>query len=252
MSKSAIARLSAILGSRVLGTSAHAGADDEVRVAPSDFRAAAEALRDDVELACDHFLDLTAIDYPEREPERPRFDVVFRVRSTTKRHRVSVRTEVADGGEVPSLVEVWAGANWAEREVFDMFGVRFAGHPDLRRILMYDEFVGHPLRKDYPIDRAQPLVPYREDPGITKLAPFGIEEGQPFARVRWDDRLAGADKQVDPSLAKAQGQRRVLSDSEIAVAQKAELDAKMKKAAQAAEAEATAASEAAAATKAGG
>ena len=84
---------------------------------------------------------------------------------------------------------------------------------------MYEEFVGHPLRKDYPIDRAQPLVPYREVEGVFKLPPFGIEEGQPFSRVRWDDRLQGGDRQVSPSIALQQEQRRALSDSEAAAEQ---------------------------------
>ena len=81
-----------------------------------------------------------------------------------------------------------------------MFGIKFKGHPDLRRILLYEEFVGHPLRKDYPIDKAQPLVPYREVSEIDKLAPFGIEEGQPFARIDWESRLAGRDEQVSPAI----------------------------------------------------
>jgi len=71
-----------------------------------------------------------------------------------------------------------------------MFGVRFVGHPDLRRILLYPEFDGHPLRKDYPAERAQPLVPYRDVPNIEKLAPFGRDEGMSFGRkthIRWND-----------------------------------------------------------------
>jgi NADH-quinone oxidoreductase subunit C len=69
-----------------------------------------------------------------------------------------------------------------ERECWDMFGVRFNGHPDLRRILMYPEFIGHPLRRDYPADRIQPLVPYRDEPNINKIAPFDRHEGMPFGR----------------------------------------------------------------------
>jgi len=125
-----------------------------------------------------------------------------------------------------------AGANWAEREVFDMFGIRFKDHPDLRRILMYDEFEGYPLRKDYPIDRVQPIVEYRDSNEMTKQAPFGIEEGQPFARIDWEARL-GADKptQVSPAIAQQQGETRTLSDSAAALVMEAKLKAKREAAA---------------------
>ena len=214
MSKAAVARLEALLGAKILAKDDFRG-DDEVLVADSDWLAVATAARRDAELAMDHFIDLTAIDFPEREPDEPRFDVLLSVRSSKTNQRIRLRTRVADGRSVASVVSLWAGANWAEREVFDMFGIRFEGHPDLRRILMYDEFVGHPLRKDYPIDRAQPLVEYREVDGVHKLPPFGIEEGQPFSRIRWEDRLRG-EAQVSPSIALQQGQRRALSDSAIA------------------------------------
>jgi NADH-quinone oxidoreductase subunit C/D len=98
-----------------------------------------------------------------------------------------VRVKVAleeEKAALPSLTDVWPAANWYEREAFDMFGITFRGHPDLRRILMYPEFEGHPLRKDYPADRTQPLVPYRTEAEaglpLEKLAPFGHEEGMPF------------------------------------------------------------------------
>jgi NADH-quinone oxidoreductase subunit C len=213
MSKAAIERLKATLAERVLASGDFRG-DDEAVVAPADWVEAAKLLRDDPELAMDHFIDLTAVDYPEREPEGPRFDVVLIVRSTKSGHRVRLKTRIEDGKALPSLVPVWVGANWAEREVFDMFGIRFDGHPDLRRILMYDEFVGWPLRKDYPIEKAQPLVPYRETEQIEKLPPFGVEEGQPFARIEWPARLAGRDHQVAPAIAVQVGQRRALSDSD--------------------------------------
>lgn len=238
MSRDAVSKLASLAGPRIVATSDFRG-DDEARVSPKDWLDVARLLRD--ELGFDHFLDLTAVDYPEREPERARFDVVLRIRSSSTRARIALRTEVEDGKSLASVTSIWSGAGWAEREVFDMFGVPFDGHPDLRRILMYDEFVGHPLRKDYPIDRAQPLVPYRDIPSVTKLAPFGIEEGQPFARIRWDERLAGTDQQVAPSIAQQLGQRRVLSDSGIAVEQQAALEKKLAQEAAAAEAAAAAA-----------
>lgn len=213
MSKKVLDRLTAQFGDRILETSDFRG-DEVALVAAEDWVEVASFLRDDADTLMNHFIDLTAVDYPEREPDLPRFDVLVSARSIEKNHRFRLKTRVEDGADVPTLTGVWVGANWAEREVYDMFGITFRGHPDMRRILMYDEFVGHPLRKDYPIDRAQPLVPYRDEKDITKLPPFGVEEGQPWARIDWGARLAGGDKQVSPSIAVQTGQRRTLSDSE--------------------------------------
>lgn len=91
--------------------------------------------------------DITATD----EEVEPRFEIVYNLYSPNRHWRIRVKIRVKEDEEAPSAVSVWAGANWAEREVFDMFGVKFAGHPDLRRILMDSRFVGHPLRKDYPL-----------------------------------------------------------------------------------------------------
>jgi len=217
MSELVVQRLQEKFGEKILEVSAFRG-DEEVIVGRADYVDVIRFLRDDPATAMDLFGDLTAVDYPEREG--PRFDVVVFLRSIEKRHRIRVRVRAADGESVPTITEIYAGANWAERECFDMFGIPFEGHPDLRRILLYDEFEGHPLRKDYPIDRAQPLVEYREVSDIEKLPPFGIEEGQPFARVDWEARLAGRNKQVSPALGVHQGQRRMLSDSEIAKAER--------------------------------
>jgi NADH-quinone oxidoreductase subunit C len=117
--------------------------------------------RDDAALRFDMLMDLTAVDYltyPGRE-QAPRFEVVYHLYSVSHNHRLRVKVEVdEDDPVVPSAVPLWPIANWFEREVWDMFGIRFAGHPDLRRLLLYEEFVGHPLRKDYPVNRRQPLV----------------------------------------------------------------------------------------------
>ena len=98
---------------------------------------------------CDYqFLsDLTATD----EEVEPRFEVVYNLFSPTKRWRIRVKARVREDESCPTIVPLWAGANWAEREVWDMFGIKFEGHPDLRRILMDERWKGHPLRKDYPI-----------------------------------------------------------------------------------------------------
>ena len=91
--------------------------------------------------------DLTAVD----EEAEPRFEMVYNLYSMVSKARIRVKVRVAEGEEVPTIIPVWAGANWAEREVFDMFGIKFTGHPDLRRILMDERWVGHPLRKDFPL-----------------------------------------------------------------------------------------------------
>src|SRR5712671_7855378 len=115
MSQKILDRLKAGLGARVLATSSFRG-DDEAVVAPADWLAAARFLRDDPACAMNHFIDLTAIDYPEREPATPRFDVVLCLRSLEKKHRVRLKTRVRDGQELDTLCSVWQGANWTERE----------------------------------------------------------------------------------------------------------------------------------------
>ncbi len=92
--------------------------------------------------------DLTAVDWPKREK---RFDVLCNLYSFEKNERVRLKTHVADGAPVASVAGIWPTANWLERECFDMFGIRFEGHPDLHRILLPEEWQGHPLRKDYDI-----------------------------------------------------------------------------------------------------
>jgi NADH-quinone oxidoreductase subunit C len=117
-------------------------------------------LRDDGETRFEQLSDLTAVDYLGRTP---RFEVVYQLYSITLNHRLRVKVPVPDDDPVvPTATGVWKSAIWAERETFDMFGIRFTGHPDLRRILMYPEFQGHPLRKDYPLHQRQPLVPERD------------------------------------------------------------------------------------------
>lgn len=223
MSQKVVAKLEKELGDAILAKDDFRG-DDEVTVDLKAWVKAAEFLKADPDCAMDMFGDLTAVDWPEREAEGDeRFDLVLYLRSVEKKHRIFVRTRVADGTEAPTLTKVWPGANWAEREVYDMFGIRFKDHPDLRRILMYEEFEGFPLRKDYPIDRPQPLVEYRDADDTLKLPPFGIEEGQPFGRLDWEGRLEGIGEQVSPSIGLQTGERRALSDSEIAEEQAAKL-----------------------------
>lgn len=110
--------------------------------------------------SCEFFIDVTAVDYPGRRPNR--FDVVYHWFSLTKKHRVRVKTSVPENDpEVDSIISVTKGCEWFERETWDMYGIRFKGHPDLRRILLYEEFEGHPLRKTHPVTRATPLIELR-------------------------------------------------------------------------------------------
>ena len=121
---------------------------------------ALRTLRDDPELQLDMLSDLTAVDYLPREP---RFEVVYQLNSMTHHHRLRVKAGVPGADpRIASASSLWNAALWAEREVWDLFGIHFVGHPDLRRILMYPEFEGHPLRKDYPVNKRQPLVPERD------------------------------------------------------------------------------------------
>lgn len=113
-------------------------------------------LRDDASCGFEMLTDLTAVDYLGEEP---RFEVVYHLYSVARNHRLRVKARVpADAPVIASACGLYASANWMEREAFDLYGIRFDGHPDLRRILLYDEFEGHPLRKDYPKTKRQPLV----------------------------------------------------------------------------------------------
>jgi NADH-quinone oxidoreductase subunit C len=99
---------------------------------------------------------VTAVDYLGSVP---RFEVVYHLYSSSRNHRLRLKVRVPeDAPRVPSVTSVWRGANWLERETYDMYGIRFDGHPNLTRIYLYPEFEGHPLRKDYPKERRQPLV----------------------------------------------------------------------------------------------
>lgn len=132
---------------------------DYVLVKPQDLLKIALFIKD--ELGFEFLMDLTCVDYkgyPKRE-ESWRFEVVYQFYSFKNKERLRVKIPVEeDSLNVPSLVPLWLSANWYEREVYDMYGIHFDGHPDLRRILMYDEFKGHPLRKDYPLKGRQPRI----------------------------------------------------------------------------------------------
>jgi len=123
-----------------------------------------QLLRDEEQF--DYCVDITAVHYPNRERQ---FDMVWILYSFLKNERVRVRTQIADGASIPSAVPLWPAANWLEREVFDMFGIQFEGHPDMKRILLPDGWKGHPLRKEYGI--------IQQDQEWVQIN-LGIESGQ--------------------------------------------------------------------------
>jgi NADH-quinone oxidoreductase subunit C len=123
-----------------------------------------QILRDDEHF--DYCVDVTALHYLEREKQ---FDVIWILYSFSRNERIRVKTMIADGETIPSSVSLWPAANWLEREVFDMFGIKFDGHPDLKRILLPDGWKGHPLRKDYGI--------IQQDQEWVQIN-LGIESGQ--------------------------------------------------------------------------
>ncbi len=114
----------------------------------------------------DYCVDITAVHYPNRD--KP-FDVLWVLYSFARNERIRVTTQISDGETLPSSVPIWPGANWLEREVYDMFGIKFDGHPDMKRILLPDGWKGHPLRKDYPI--------LQQDTEWVQIN-LGIESGQ--------------------------------------------------------------------------
>lgn len=151
----ALRRLIEALPDAVLETHAHVG-DATACVDPERVVEVARLLRDDSALEFEMLTDVTAVDYLGEEP---RFEMVYHFYSVAGNRRLRVKARVPeDPAEIDSLVDVYASANWMEREVWDLYGIRFKGHPDLRRILLYEEFEGHPLRKDYPKEKRQPLV----------------------------------------------------------------------------------------------
>lgn len=127
-------------------------------IEPAQLLAVVDALKGEFGFAL--FLDVTAIDYPERQP---RFEVVYHFLAPAQMQRVRLKLQVgAEAPEVPTLTGHYGSARFMEREVHDMYGIRFAGNADLRPILLYEGFEGHPLRKDYAMEHEQPIVPYRK------------------------------------------------------------------------------------------
>ncbi len=124
-------------------------------IRPESLTKTMDFLKNDSRLLFDVLMDMTAVDY---HGENPRFEVVYNLVSLPFRRRLCVKFRIEEGKQVDSITPLWGCANWLEREIWDMFGIPFKGHPDLKRILMYDGFDGHPLRKDYPIKKRQPRI----------------------------------------------------------------------------------------------
>jgi len=147
------------LGAAVRDVSVSLG-DDVVVLDPGSVRPALAALR---EKPFDYavLLDMTCVDYAAGEG---RFELVYHLYSLSRNVRLRLKASVPAGDPaVASLTGLWKNADWLEREIFDMFGVRFDGHPDLKRLLTYEGFEGHPLRKSYPWRLAQPRIPMKDD-----------------------------------------------------------------------------------------
>jgi NADH-quinone oxidoreductase subunit C len=160
MEQAAIAdKLQAHLGEQVLAQGEHRG-QHWITVGPAALRGALEFMAKDPEIAVDMLSDLSGVDYQDYDDDRQwRFEVAYQVSSLSRNHRFRLKVAVTEEeAEVPSVWDLYGVANWMEREVFDLFGIHFEGHPNLRRILCHDDFVGHALRKDYPINKRQQLT----------------------------------------------------------------------------------------------
>jgi NADH-quinone oxidoreductase subunit C len=149
-------------GQDIIETHAFRG-DETAVVRPSAIRAVAKFLRDTPELDFNFLMDLTAVDYlfyaGGRIQKEFRFEVVYHFFSLKNNTRIRIKVPVAEElPEVDTVTDLWKSADWYEREVWDMFGIKFKGHPNLKRILMYEEFQGHALRKDYQFNKRQPLI----------------------------------------------------------------------------------------------
>lgn len=141
-------------------------------------------LRDDEGNSFDFLSCLTAIDWTER---KPRFDVVYHLRSLEKNHCLTVKVGCEDGEGVPSVVELWKTADWHEREAYDLYGVEFLGHPNLERIFLPEDWEGHPLRKDYPLEGPNLELLTRQQAAF---------RGGRFDRIRGDYEMTEQERQM--------------------------------------------------------
>ena len=160
--------------------------DDELQVAAPDIARVLTYLRDEPGLRFAQLVDLCAVDYPERPS---RFEVVYHLLSVAHNRRVRVKVAVPEDTPVPSVVEVFPAAGWYEREVWDLFGIAFEGHPDLRRILTDYGFQGHPLRRDFPLSGK---VEVRYDDGLKRVVYEPVHLPQAFREFDFESPWEGA------------------------------------------------------------
>ena len=165
-----------------------------LRTIPSSLINLLTGLRDDVMASFNQLIDLTAVDYPER-PER--FEMVYQLLSMKNNMRLRILMPVCEGHAVPSIVGLFNAANWAEREVWDMFGIFFAGHPDLRRLLTDYGFEGHPLRKDFPLTGH---VEVRYDDTLRRVVNEPVSLVQEFRDFDFLSPWEGMQGQIDAGL----------------------------------------------------
>ena len=164
MSKAAIAALVERFPDAVYDSYEGPGGDDCAFVRKERILEICRFAKDDPRLGMNLSPYITAVDYLGQDP---RFEVVYNLVSTRTNERIRLRVKVPESDcRLPTVTSVWRGVDWFERYCLDMYGIHFVGHPDPRRLLMYDEFVGHPLRKDYPLRGRQPLVPERDVPDL--------------------------------------------------------------------------------------
>ena len=177
MAQKVLDALTKRFGDAIESTSSEHG-DETAVIARDKLHEVAKWLRDDPAMGFDAPVFVTCIDLLElRRPDAngkvdfidtatvPRFEVCYQLRSTEHRHRVRLKIRAPESdARCASLATLWPAFDWQERETFDMYGIRFDGHPDLRRIYLYEEFVGYPLRRDYPKEKRQPLVRRKDLP----------------------------------------------------------------------------------------
>jgi NADH-quinone oxidoreductase subunit C len=161
MAQQVLDRLQQKFGAAMLHTHAQHG-NETATVEAAALLEIAAFLRDDPQMAFNMPVDNTAVDFLQVRPDEARFEVIWHFYSVSHKHRLRLKVTVSqDMPSCPSLTPLWPGFNWHERETWDLYGIRFTGHPNLKRVLMYEEFKGHPLRKDYPVDGRQPLIEMR-------------------------------------------------------------------------------------------